>query len=153
MRRIRVYADTSVFGGVEDEKFAEASKRFFSRVRDGEFSVLLSNEIVRELLLAPDAVRNIWESLPAESVERTAVDEPAKELAREYLKAGVVGAASESDALHVATATVAGADLILSWNFRHIVSYSRIIGFNGVNVKSGYRSMVILSPLEVGDEG
>ena len=57
-----------------------------------------------------------------------------------------------NDALHVAAATVAGADLILSWNFEHIVNFNRIRGFNSVNVRNGYRSMTILSPLEVGDE-
>ena len=47
---------------------------------------------------------------------------------------------------------MAGADLILSWNFRHIVNYNRIRGFNGVNTRMGYRAMTILSPREVGDE-
>jgi hypothetical protein len=49
----------------------------------------------------------------------------------------------------VAAATVAGADMILSWNFKHIVNYNRIKGFNGVNVRYGYRSMTIYSPLEI----
>ena len=51
--------------------------------------------------------------------------------------------------LHVATASVAGAELILSWNFKHIVNFNRIKGFNGVNVMNGYPLMTILSPLEV----
>ena len=54
-----------------------------------------------------------------------------------------------ADATHVAAATVAGANLIVSWNFKHIVNYSRILGFNGVNASLGYRLMTILSPLEV----
>ena len=152
MRRLRVYADTSVFGGILDEEFSKASERFFDGVRRGRFSVLLSDEIVRELLRAPERVRDAWRGLPAESVERVMLGDAAKALAREYIEAGVVGPASESDALHVAVATVAGADMILSWNFRHIVSYNRIVGFNGVNVRNGYRAMVILSPLEVGYE-
>ncbi len=52
----------------------------------------------------------------------------------------------------VTAATVPGADLILSWNFGDIVNYDRIKGFNGVNVMNGYRSMTILSPLEVAYE-
>jgi hypothetical protein len=65
---------------------------------------------------------------------------------------GVLAQASITDALHVAAATVAGADLILSWSFRHIVNYNRIRGFNSVNIRMGYRAMTILSPREVGDE-
>jgi len=75
-----------------------------------------------------------------------------KALAGEYIRAGVLLPDSMSDALHVAAATVYGAALILSWNFRHIVNFKRIRGFNGVNVTNGYRPMTILSPLEVSDE-
>ena len=56
------------------------------------------------------------------------------------------------DALHVAAATVARADLILSWNFKHIVNYQRIRRFNGVNALEGYVAIEIRSPLELGDE-
>ncbi len=152
MRRIRVYADNSVFSGTQDEEFAEVSNRFFERIRAGGFVVLLSNETVRELLAAPAPVQEVWQSLPPACVEKVEIDDEVNALAEEYIRAGVLGRASESDALHVAAATVAGADLILSWNFRHIVRYSRIRGFNSVNVKNGYRSMVILSPLEVSDD-
>ena len=55
-----------------------------------------------------------------------------------------------ADAVHVAAATLAGADLILSWNFRHIVNFDRIRGFNSVNIRLGYRSLTILSPMEIG---
>jgi hypothetical protein len=43
-----------------------------------------------------------------------------------YVAGGVLGKTSRSDAIHVATATVAEADLIVSWNFKHIVNYNRI---------------------------
>ena len=72
-----------------------------------------------------------------------------QELAKSYIDANVLGQASEGDALHVAAATVAGADLILSWNFKHIVNFDKIRGFNSVNVSQGYRSLTILSPFEV----
>ena len=72
-----------------------------------------------------------------------------KDLAEKDIQAGVLGPASASDALHVAMASVARADLVLSWNFKHIVNFSRIKGFNGVNVMNGCSAMTILSPLEV----
>ena len=152
MHRIRVYVDTSVFGGVHDEEFAEASCKFFEKVRQGEFVLLISEETIRELLDAPEAVRSFWEGLPDHSLERVAVDDDAKDLADKYIRTGVLGAASASDALHVATASVAGAELILSWNFKHIVNFNRIKGFNGVNVMNGYPLMTILCPLEVGND-
>ena len=61
---------------------------------------------------------------------------------------------TRGDKSHVAAATVARADLILSWNFKHIVNYDRIHKYNGVNALNGYKAIEIHSPLELvyGDE-
>jgi len=152
MHKIRVYVDTSVFGGTSDDEFAEPSKLFFERVRRGEYTVLVSEPTFTELAGAPKAVKAFWNSLPAECIEEIHTDDEVRALAEAYIDAGVLGRSSAADALHVASASVAGADLILSWNFKHIVNFNRIRGFNGVNVTNGYRSMTILSPLEIGDE-
>ena len=152
MRQIRVYADTSVFGGTQDEEFCEPSAGFFDRVNRGEFRLLLSAETLRELTQSPQSVRAVWHALPPENVEDVPLNDEVHQLASEYIRAHVLGEASLSDALHVAAATVAAADLILSWNFRHIVNFHRIRGFNSVNVRWGYRPMTILSPMEMGDE-
>ena len=152
MRKIRVYVDTSVFGGTQDEEFAEESERFFKQVQKGIFAVILSEQTLRELSGSPDSVQAVWQDLPPESVENTSIDEEVAEMAYEYILAKVLGEASIGDALHVAAATVAGADLILSWNFKHIVNFNRIRGFNSVNIRMGYRAMTILSPKEVSDE-
>ena len=68
---------------------------------------------------------------------------------RAYLDAAVLPAASSNDALHVAAATVARADLILSWNFKHIVNFRRIRLFNSVNLAQGYGIIDIRSPAEI----
>jgi len=149
VHKIRVYVDTSVFGGVQDEGFCEASRRFFERVHKGEFTVLLSTVTLLELGKSPDTIKAVWQSLPTECIEVLPIGGDVQELAEAYVDANVLGAASQNDALHVAAATVAGADLILSWNFKHIVNFSRIRGFNAVNVSLGYRALTILSPLEV----
>ena len=152
IHKIRVYADTSVFGGVLDKEFSEASKRFFRQVAEGDYVVLLSGETLRELAGAPEAVREIWRNLDPEVIEEIEISVEVEQLARAYIEAGVLQMALLSDALHVAAATVFGADLILSWNFKHMVNFNRIRGFNGVNVRMGYRSMSIMSPLEIGDD-
>jgi hypothetical protein len=50
---------------------------------------------------------------------------------------------------HIALATVAQVDVVVSWNFKHIVNYGKIRLFNGVNLECGYRTMAIHSPMEV----
>ncbi len=62
---------------------------------------------------------------------------------------GVVSENWLDDAVHVATATVAGCSLIVSWNFRHIVHYQKIPKYNAVNALMGYASIAIHSPREV----
>ena len=152
MRKIRVYVDTSVFGGALDEEFAEPSRRFFHRVEKGEFVVVLSTHTLDELAPAPIQVLEVLRHLPEQCVETISASDEAELLANAYIQAGAFGKASRMDALHVASATVAGADLILSWNFKHIVCYDRIQLFNGVNILQGYRAVDIRSPLEMCDD-
>lgn len=54
-----------------------------------------------------------------------------------------------ADVRHIALATIAEVDALVSWNFRHIVRLDKIRLFNAVNVESGYRVLNILSPREV----
>ncbi len=151
MRKIRVYVDTSVFGGTEDEEFVVASRRFFDRVRKNEFVVLISQITVDELASAPAKVQSLLRELPGDSLMFVPADPEAMALAQAYLDANILGKSSLADAIHVATATVAGADLILSWNFRHIVNYDRIHKYNGVNAMKGYPPIEIHSPMEMTD--
>jgi predicted nucleic acid-binding protein len=149
MRRIRVYVDTSVFGGTQDAEFAWASRRFLHRVQEGHFTIVVSSMVIRELADAPTAVQDVLRELDAVRYERVELSGDVKLLANAYLEAGIVPPGSSEDAIHVAAATVAGVDLIVSWNFRHIVCYRRIHMYNGINLLKGYRMTDIRSPREL----
>ncbi len=148
-RKLRAYADTSVFGGVFDEEFAEASKAFFDQVVARRLILVLSTVTLRELDGAPAQVQGVLAGLPAEQLEMLPDDEDVIRLRDAYLEAGVVGPSCEGDAEHVAAASVAEVDLIVSWNFRHIVHFDKIRAYNGVNLLYGYRQISIHSPREV----
>ena len=148
-KSIRVYADTSVFGGCFDTEFSETSCRFFQEVCEGRIRLVLSDTILLELTEAPENVRRVLTDLPAEFIERTFLTEDVERLRDAYLAHGIVGPASKRDAEHIATATVADVDLIVSWNFKHIVHYEKISGYQGVNLLEGYSTIRIFSPLEV----
>lgn len=145
---MRIYADTSVFGGVFDAKFKDASVAFFDLVRKGRFRMIVSTVVPEELVKAPEAVRSLF----AEMLAYMDVLEPSAEaeaLQEAYLDAKIVTGAHKRDAYHVASATVSGCPLILSWNFKHIVNYRRVPLYNAVNVLAGYTPITICSPLEV----
>lgn len=148
---MRVYVDTSVFGGVHDDEFREPSERFFNAVQDGAFTILVSEPLALEISSAPQRVRNTFEAHRAH-MQALDTDAEATALAQAYLSAKVVPSASRVDALHVALASVAAADIIVSWNFKHIVQLRRIRGFHAVNILHGYPLIEIRSPMEVIDD-
>ncbi len=145
---IRVYADTSVFGGVFDPEFRVASQRFFELVRQGRLQLVVSLAVQREVEAGPADVGALFQDLlpVMELIETPAT---AFRLQEAYIVHGVVSAKQGTDALHVAVATVMGCAMIVSWNFRHIVSFRRIPLYNAVNCLNGYHPVAIYSPLEV----
>jgi hypothetical protein len=73
----------------------------------------------------------------------------AEALAEAYLAAGVLAAKMRADAQHIAMASVARVDVLVSWNFKHIVNLQRIRGYNSVNLRQGYPMIEIRTPREV----
>jgi predicted nucleic acid-binding protein len=148
MKAIRVYADTSVFGGVYDDEFKQPSLKFFEQVRGGQFSLVTSAVVQDEMVAAPPTVRRFFEEMLglAEIADITA---SALELRDAYLQARIVTPKYSDDALHVALATVAGCSLIVSWNFQHIVHFQKIPLYNAINTLQGYQPIAIFSPQEV----
>jgi hypothetical protein len=122
---LRVYADTSVFGGCFEKEFDAASLRSFEHVREGSFVLVVSDVTLDELELAPDPVRSVLFETDESSIKRAAATPESEALAREYLNAGVVSPASADDARHIALATIMEVDMVVSWNFKHIVHYER----------------------------
>ena len=148
MRR-RIYTDTSVVGGCLDEEFSTHSIQLFDRFRAGLDILVLSNLTLAELAGAPPQVREILQTVPESTLEEVIFDQEASELAQEYLAAGVIGATHLEDARHIATATVRRVDVLVSWNFKHIVNLDRIRGYNSINLRLGYTLLEIRSPQEV----
>jgi predicted nucleic acid-binding protein len=118
----RLCVDTSVFGGCFDPEFDQASRQLFEEVRQGKHLLLVSETTAAELVRSPDPVRELVEGLAPECVERVVIAEEMVALQEAYLAAGVVGEKWRDDALHVAAATVARAEVLVSWNFRHLVN-------------------------------
>lgn len=149
---MKVYADTSVFGGVFDEEFAEPSEEFFAEVKSGRFDLVVSAVVQGEIASAPEEVQEFFQQVIAE-VEIAELTQEVLELRNAYLSAGVVTPKSIDDAAHVALATISGCRMIISWNFKHIVHFEKIPKYNAVNVLKGYRAIEIFSPSQVIDYG
>ncbi len=145
----RIYVDTSVFGGILDDEFRTYTELFFRRVLEGDYKILLSNVTEDELKDAPISVQSFVNSIARTKIESLKLTEEAVILAEKYIKEKVVGNTSRADCYHIAIATINKADLLVSWNFKHIVNITRIRGYNGVNLMNSYQTLEIRNPRDI----
>ncbi len=148
MRPLRVYIDTSVFGGMFDPEFQADTERFFQLAAAGRFVLVVSEQVEAEIKPSPQVVRNFFDqTLPR--AEYCLFSHAVHKLSNLYVQHKVVGKKSSVDADHVALATVSRCDGLVSWNFKHIVSPDKSAKFNLTNASAGYPQLFILSPREV----
>jgi predicted nucleic acid-binding protein len=145
----RFYFDTSVFGGIFDEEFETESQLLFDMVHNGIVRCVYSELSEKELQNAPERVKAFFQELNSAQLERIQITEECYQLAKMYIDEKVVGHTSFDDCLHIATATLNKVDILVSWNFKHIVNIFRIRGYNSVNLRLGHGTLEIRSPREI----
>lgn len=145
----RFYIDTSVLGGVFDTEFEEHSTILMERVKLGQIKAVISEVTESEIMKARKEIRDFYTSLPKGSIEFVEITEDAVLLADSYIKDKVVGKTSRNDCLHIGVATTNRVDILVSWNFKHIINIYRIRGYNSVNIKLGYPVLEIHSPKDI----
>lgn len=148
MRKLRIYIDTSVIGGYFDDEFSYDTHLLFSEIQKGEYKLVISDLTEKELVNAPETVRTLLKDLNVD-FDLVDVTQESIDLASEYIKERVVGQTSIDDCIHIATATINKVDLLISWNFKHIVNIQRIRGYNSINLKNGYSPLEIRSPKDL----
>ncbi|MGH9891743.1 MAG: PIN domain protein [bacterium] len=153
MKSLRVYVDTSVIGGYFDPEFEPWSKGLIDDFRRGRLLAVLSDVTAAEVEEAPQPVRDLHAELVSGGAEIVSVASEALRLVSRYQERGVLGRRFRNDMLHIALATIAKVDVLVSWNFRHIVRLDKIRLFNAVNLELGYSLLSIYSPREVTSYG
>jgi hypothetical protein len=120
-----------------------------------KYSIIVSDVIIEELTLCPEPKRTILFDLLNQiryiEVEET---EESVNLAKSYIEYGVLSQKSFDDCRHMAIATIAECDFIVSWNFKHFVNIKTINKVQAVNKLLGFREVLILPPSMIleGDE-
>jgi len=148
-RPLLLYINTSVIGGYFDIEFEKETQILFNSIQLGEYQVLYSSVTEDELLEAPKQVKTLLEEIPKSLKTFVELTKEATELGDAYITEKVVGKTSREDCFHIALATIHKADVLVSWNFKHIVNVHRIRGYNSVNLKMGYSIIDIRSPKEI----
>ncbi len=149
MKKNRIYVDTSVIGGCLDIEFQQWSNGLLADFQAKTYLLLLSILTDAEIHKAPDEVKEIYSVFRRCAIEIIDLTPEVIELAETYLNHNILSTNCRDDARHIAMATIANADLLVSWNFKHIVHFEKIRRFNAVNIELGYKSISIYSPREV----
>jgi hypothetical protein len=144
-----VYSTTSIFGGFFDEEFKRPTQALFNFIEEKHVKIIYSDVLGEELGLAPRHIRLKANEflLKAEYIGPTTKE--MLYLAGIYVKAGALTEKSINDARHIATATIAGATDIISWNFKHMANFIKIRQYNAINLQEGYNMINIYSPMEI----
>ena len=148
MAGTRIYVDTSVLGGCFDVEFEPWSNGLMEDFRCGRLRAVLSDVTAEEIGRAPATVQAVHQELLSLGAELVSVSPEVLELVAAYEARVILGPRYRNDLLHIALATVAAVDVMVSWNFRHIVRLDRIQLFNEVNITLG-RGALTISPREV----
>jgi predicted nucleic acid-binding protein len=145
----RIYIDTSVFGGYFDKEFAQETIPFFEKILEKRIKIIVSEILELEIYRAPDFVQDFFDSLPVDLIEKIELTDESRNLSEKYILENVVGKTSRADCQHIALATINKADVLASWNFKHIVNLERIRGYNSINFREGYQMIEIRTPKEI----
>ncbi len=144
-----VYIDTSVVGGAFDNEFQLWTQIFFEQTKDGHFILAISDLLEGELVRAPKNVNERFNQLLKLEILELEFGPEAERLSQKYIEEQIVGPKSLVDCQHIATATVNKIDILVSWNFKHIVNLDKIRLYNAVNLKNGYKPVEIRTPREI----
>ncbi|GBU25655.1 hypothetical protein R83H12_02310 [Fibrobacteria bacterium R8-3-H12] len=142
-----MYLDTSVIGGYYDKEFEQDTRLLFQKIKERKYSIFISDLTEQELENAPERIKKLLKDIEYQQI---VVTPECEGLADEYLKENVVGQTSKDDCVHIATATINNIDILVSWNFKHIVNFQKIRGYNYVNMKNWYKQLEIRFPKEMG---
>jgi predicted nucleic acid-binding protein len=157
MKKLKIYLDTSVISHLQHEDVPEKMRDtllLWEELKTGKYEVVISDVVLQEIENCHEPKQtdllNYLDEIEYEILHKNfEVDN----LAKDYIKNGVLNQKSITDCLHIAFAVVSECDVIVSWNFKHMVRFKIIQGVRAVNVKNGYfKPLDILQPTIIGDD-
>lgn len=148
--KLRIYLDTSVFCAYYDERVTDRqaeTEEFWKRIN--QFEISISELTLQELDQTPNSkLKEKYKNL-LKGMTSHPVTEEMKALAQQYLNAGVFTPPMFNDALHVGAAVLTRQDVLVSWNFKHLVNRRRRALVNQVNISKELPTIEIVAPPEV----
>ena len=157
MKKLKIYLDTSVISYLDQqdapERMAE-TRQLWEQIKTGKYNIVISNLTFDEIKRCADDKRSTLLGYVTEiHFENVEQDDESQRLSALYFERGGLPPKSKEDALHIAIATVNNCDIILSWNFKHIVNLRAVTAVEAVNIQEGYRIVRIMPPAMLLEKG
>lgn len=154
MKKLKLYLDTSIISFAIDDRNPREKRltlRLIDEIKAGKYEAFISAVTIVEIKRATEEIRKkLLDVVGAINPEELTVDAEVQSLADKYIAEGIIPVKHADDALHIAVASVNDLDLIISWNFEHIVKFKTKREVTGINSLTGYKNNIeIYSPLEV----
>lgn len=150
MRKLKIYLDTSVIGYLDqhdDPDLMDETHKLWNQIKDGLYDVVLSDVAIAEIDACHEEKRDIlFDYLSEIDYSIIEVDEKTLDIAERFINLGVLRRKSIDDCQHIAAAITSGCDVIVSWNFKHIVNHKTIMGVKAVTALEGYNDVMIYTP-------
>jgi predicted nucleic acid-binding protein len=149
-KRLKIYLDTSVISYLDQqdaiEKMAE-TKLFWNILKSGKYDIVLSEVVAFEVGKYAEPKRSVLLKYIKEiKYSEIAIDEEIEYLAKKFVDNKILDIKSIDDCRHIAGAIVSDCDIIVSWNFKHIVNYKTIKGVKIAALIEGYKEIIICAP-------
>ena len=150
MKKLKIYLDTSVIGHLDATHVPERHEdthKLWQAIQAGKYEAYISPVVMGELNDCKEPTLSVLLrhllSIKYTELQET---EEVSTLAAKYLKAGILKEKCFDDCQHIAYACVYNCDMVISWNFRHLVNIKTISGVKSVNAIAGYKEMPIYTP-------
>lgn len=156
MKILTLYLETTIpnlLADQEDKQRHSATKKLFQEIKTGKYQASISELVLQEIRKTADATKKKTLLEAVKKFRVLKVSPVAKELAQRYLAEKVLSESARLDSLHLAIATVGEVDFVVSWNLKHIVKVKTKLGVNSINLQLGFKTIDIVTPWEVIENG
>jgi predicted nucleic acid-binding protein len=157
-RLLKIYLDTSVINFLYADDAPEKKQitvEFFDQfILPRIYDAFISSFVVGEIEQTSDPEKRakllqVLENYPLEILELSA-RLSIEDLAKEYLRAGIIPVKKQIDAYHVATSVITQMDFLVSWNYKHLANVNKEKRIRVVNLENNYlHDLRIVTPLEL----
>jgi len=146
----RIYLDTSVISHLEEPrepaKMADTLE-LWKLLENGMYEVVLSDVVFDELKKCEEPKKGLLaDYLDNISYEVVPANKETVTLAEKFIDFGILKEKDFNDCRHIAAALVSNCDIIVSWNFHHMVNIKTIEGVRKIATTGGFVDIMIYAP-------